>query len=482
MPFEHSWDEAVHPFLGAAVIDIDADGRFEIFVGGGKGAPDALLRWQNGAFKNVISETGLSSMTATHSAVAIDMDNDRDTDLLISRDDGVYLYTNTDGKGSFSKTFIEINSPAESAPFNVSVADIDNDGDGDLYISYFVAFPSFQSATFNDLEHAKLNRMLLNRGDNTFIDITEKSGTAGKANTFCAVFVDLDMDGLQDLVVGQNTWEVEIFHNNGDLTFSPIHTDSGYGFWMGVGVGDIDADGDQDLFFPNVGTSIPTLLTMGDIEDRQRHTHDWLLLRNDSGQGFTNVTAQSGLLDDGFAWGGVFEDVNLDGKLDLFVAQNYIKWPFHNLWKLNNRAYLSTGDHANPYFEDAPALGLENAHFGQSSLIVDFNGDGYQDFLWVNMDGPLRAFTRKPVGDYITVALADNVANLGARVRVLDKNNVPSHTREVIVGQGFLTDQSPELTFAIPESGVKAVEVTWLDGHTKTIKSPTINQTLSIRR
>ncbi len=81
----------------------------------------------------------------------------------------------------------------------------------DWYISVFVDFPSFRSATYNDPTHAKENRMLLNNGDLTFTDITESSGAASKQNTFLSVFADLDADGWQDLVVAQNTGEVEIF-------------------------------------------------------------------------------------------------------------------------------------------------------------------------------------------------------------------------------------------------------------------------------
>ena len=463
VPFKHHWDKSAHPFIGAAVIDVDGDGAFEVFVGGGVGADDALLRYQDEQFTDVISGTGLSATSATHGAKAIDMDADGDTDLIVARTDAITLYSNEGGV--FTAHPIAVDAPPESEPFDIAVGDINQDGAADIYVSYFVAFPAFKSATFNDPVHAKTNRLLLNNGDNTFRDITEKSGTESQANTFFSVFVDLDDDGLQDLVVAQNTWAVEIYRNNGDLTFTSHPTDSGYGFWMGAGVGDYDNDGDQDLYFPNVGTSIPEFLTKGDIREDQRHTHDWLMLRNDGDMTFTTVTDQSGLLGDGFAWGGVFEDVDLDGRMDLFVAQNYIKWPPHVLFKLPGRALRNTDAAEGPRFEDASSeLGLENPYFAQSSLIVDFDGDGYQDYLWVNIDGPLRAFRRQAEGDQITVILQDNVENLGATMS-LNWQGGSSYTRQVVSGEGFLTDQSPERSFAFPE-GVEKVtlNVTWPDG------------------
>lgn len=143
--------------------------------------------------------------------------------------------------------------------------------------------------------------MLLNNGDLTFTDITDSSGTASKQNTFLSVFVDLDSDGWQDLVVSQNTGAVEIFRNMKDRTFRPVPTTSDFGFWMGLAVGDVDKDGDQDLFFTNVGTSIPLFLTSGDLRKDQHHTHDWMPLRNDGNFRLTDVTDTYGLTGEGFA-------------------------------------------------------------------------------------------------------------------------------------------------------------------------------------
>jgi len=477
--FSHEWDHATHPFTGAAVIDIDGDGKFEIFVGGGEGQSDVLLSYHDGRLVNIENGMGLSSKTATYGATAIDMDADGDTDLVVARNDGVYLYLNDSGR--FREKRIPVDLPPNSVPFSAAVSDIDHDGDGDLYISVFVDFPSFRSATFNDPIHAKTNRMLLNNGDMTFTDITAASGTAGKQNTFFSAFVDLDGDGWQDLVVAQNTGEVEIFRNDRDRTFQPVATNSGYGFWMGLAIGDMDNDGDQDLFFPNVGKSIPAFLTKGDIHGDQRHTHEWLLLRNDGAFRFTNVTEEYQITGEGFAWGGVFEDLNLDGQLDLFVAQNYIKWPIHKLFKLSGRTYLQRSENGVRTFQHEPSLGLENKYFGQSTLIVDIDGDGRQDFLWLNMDGPVRAFLNQSKKNFLTISVPDTVAALGTRI-FIETDKGKSYTREVVSGEGMLTDQTPEITFGLDDLE-KALRVVILhpDGETEVIPAPDINSKLIIK-
>ena len=277
--FEHQWDSVTHPFTGAAVIDVDGDKKMEIFIGGGEGQEDGLFSYQRGSFTNIIKGKGLSSLSATHGATSLDMDNDGDVDLIIARDDGVYLYLNK--AGIFEGEKIPVSLPTNSVAFDVAVSDIDHDGDGDLYISAFVDFPSFKSATYNDPDHAKTNILLLNNGDLSFTDITNSSGTASRQNTFLSVFVDLDNDGWEDLVVAQNTGEVEIFQNLKNRSFKYHRVDQGYGFWMGLAIGDIDKDGDQDLFFTNVGSSIPAFLIRGDLRDEQRDTLEWMLLKNE---------------------------------------------------------------------------------------------------------------------------------------------------------------------------------------------------------
>jgi len=473
--FHHRWTEPSHPFTGAAVIDVDGDNRFEIFVGGGRDQSDALLSFQDNQLKDIIAGTGLDQKSAaTHGAASSDMDNDGDVDLIVAREDGLTLYIND--QGTFSGQNIPIKLQQDAVPLSVSISDIDGDGDGDIYVSVFVSFAAFKSATFNDQEHAKKNILLRNNGDLTFTDITDEAGVAGKQNTFHATFANLDGDGDQDLILSQNTGEVEIFRNNGDGTFTDMPTYSGYGFWMGLAVGDYDQDNDQDIYVSNIGTSIPDFLTSGDLKDDQWQNTNWAMLRNDGDFTFSDVAKELNLQGYGFAWGAQFEDIDLDGKQDLLVAQNYIKWPIHKVAPLASKALLQRETYKERKYYQVPSLGLDNTYFAQSPINVDINADGRPDVVWLNMDGPVRAFINQGTANFLTVRLPDTVQSLGAEVTV-HLNNGQILQRQFIASTGLMTDTTPDLHFGLgAETDIIKVEVRTLSGQKTVIQSPEANQ------
>jgi hypothetical protein len=189
--FAHRWDRKTsHHLTGAAVLDVDGDGREEVF-GGGAGQPNALLGLRDGRLLDGIQGTGLESQGATYGSCAIDLDGDSDVDLIVAHNRGVTLYVNE--AGAFQSQALPVDLPVNSVPLAIAVSDIDHDGDGDLYLSVFVDFPHFVPATFNVPEHAKQNRLLRNDGNLRFTDITTPV-TASKQNTFTSLFVDLDGD------------------------------------------------------------------------------------------------------------------------------------------------------------------------------------------------------------------------------------------------------------------------------------------------
>lgn len=478
--FVHRWDKSsgTHPFSGAAAIDYNQDGQYELYISGGEQQSDALLAFENNQLINIIDKTGLDAKTAGYGATAIDLDNDQDTDLIVARNDGVWLYINDNAQ--FKAQKLNVDSPKQAIPFDVAVSDIDHDGLVDLYISYFVDFPNFKSGIYNDDNFAKKNILLHNQGNLKFKDITKSAGVSGKHNSFMSCFVDLDNDGYQDLVVANNTGQVEIFKNNQDLTFAQKGFESGFGFWMGMAIGDIDKDGDQDVLLTNVSDSIPAFLTTGDLKEDQKQNLEYILLENQGNFKFSDKTKAYGLKNLGFAWGAMFEDLNLDGELDLLIAQNYIKWPIHKVWKLAGKSMIQEQKGNNRRFLQVDGLRLQNKHYGQSPVILDMNKDGKLDVVWLNMNGPVRAYLNNNQNHFITVALPNTAKSLGAKITIKTDDG-QSYTKEVIKSLGLMTDSSLEYSFGLNDTTkVQKVSIQLNNGEVIERLQPEIDQTLKI--
>ena len=131
---------------------------------------------------------------------------------------------------------------------------------------------------------------------------------------------------------------------------------------MGLGMADIDNDNDIDLFLSNAGNSIPSFLVSGDLREDQAQNLEWLVLQNDGTLEFSDITKDVDADGFGFAWGGVFEDVNLDGAQDLVVAQNYVKWPLHKLFKLPGKVLLGDSKNVSKFYTDDS---VGNKHLAQ---------------------------------------------------------------------------------------------------------------------
>jgi hypothetical protein len=317
--------------------------------------------------------------------------------------------------------------------------------------------------------------LLRNDGDLKFTDVTD-GVTGGLQNTFTASFVDLDRDLWLDLVLAQNTGEVEILRNLRNGKFARLDLRTGYGFWMGLAFGDIDADGDLDVFLSNIGNSIPAAIVKGDRHDDQTPANEWLLLRNDGGMRFTDITVSAGVSGFGFAWGGAFEDVNLDGSLDLLVAENYVKWPVHRLFKLPGKLLLGSGGPSPQFFTSNAAA---NSSYGHVPLIADLDGDGRNDIVWANMDGQARAYLNKTEGRFLSVRLADTPQSIGARIQ-LEGVVAPVHTH--IAGEGLTSDRTTQFTVGLPKDSPAptALVIQWFDSTVTRIAAPQLNKTIVI--
>jgi hypothetical protein len=256
---------------------------------------------------DVAPRLGLDVMGQAGGSVMDDFDGDGDLDIMASsrglRDQ--LRYFRNDGDGTFTDRTMEAGLDGMVSGLNLVHADYDNDGWLDLLVLRGGWVPEGHP-----------NSLLRNNGDGTFTDVTEEAGLLAPSPTQTAAWGDFDNDGWVDLFIGAETtqgttYPCQLFHNNGDGTFTEGAVAAGVavvGFVKGVVWGDYDNDGRLDLFVTRLQPDQPNRLfhNEGPGEDGT-----W---------SFRDAAAEAGVEGPPVSFPTWFFDYDNDGWLDLFVA------------------------------------------------------------------------------------------------------------------------------------------------------------------
>lgn len=468
---EHD-DSTTLPFMASAVIDIDSDGTEELFLGGSRSQADAIFAFKSNQFKQIDS-AGLTKAQgeATHGASALDVDKDGDTDLVVARTDGIWLHLNNAGKFSTSK--LDAMMPEGTTPLGIGLADVNRDGHFDMFIAGYIRKDLVEGQNiFNKENYGGASQLFINNGNNTFTNMTEASGLTFIQNTFMGIFVDADEDGFEDLVVAHDTGQVRTWRNNGDGTFvnAPNPNSNFNSYPMGIAVGDYDNDGLVDFFFSNVGTTPPNFLIRGDTTDDQVTNWKWLLFRNEGNFVFSDTAQTAKVADYEFSWGAIFEDLNLDGREDLIVSENYIGFPAHGFEFLRLPGRLLVQNTLGEFAAVGAQAGVVNTRFSITPLTADFNGDGRPDLVHANLAGYSQAFLSQPgTGKSLKVLLPNQIESVGAKVTVTLSDG-SRQSKWFIRGEGLVSDSSPIMIFGLADARAESVTVKYLNGRQEETK------------
>lgn len=483
IPYDQTHDDSTTlPFMASAVIDVDGDGTEELFLGGSRSQPDALVKYADGRFI-VVADAGIekASGQASHGATVLDVDKDGDDDLIVARTDGIWLHLNEGGK--FSTRKLGADMPNDTTALGIGVADINRDGHFDMFVGGYIRKDLVEGQNiFNKENYGGSSQLFLNNGDNSFTNVTAKAGLAYKHNTFMGLFVDVDEDGFEDLVVAHDTGQVRTWRNNGNQTFTnEPNPNSGFNAYpMGIAVGDYDNDGRVDFFFSNVGSTPPDFLIRGDTRDDQKTNWKWILFHNEGGFKFSDKADAAKLADYEFSWGATFEDLNLDGREDLIVSENYVGFPMHKIPFLRAPGRLLIQNANGEFAAVGVDAGVVNRRFSIAPVTADFNGDGRPDFVHVNIVGRSQAFLSKPgKGASLKVILPNQVESVGAKV-TLTQADGSTQSKWFIRGEGLASDSSPILIFGLGESEATTVKVRYLSGKETSITGPFQNGAVKI--
>jgi hypothetical protein len=244
----------------------------------------------------------------------------------------------------------------------ITIGDINNDGLEDLYLCQPAALP---------------NKLLLRKSDGSLRDISASAGVDWLDATRAALFIDLDNDGDQDLILTQATRI--LFHENaGNGTFPLRHTHESLSLLFSINAVDYDGDGRLDLFAS--GYSGAGELRPEDIFASPMPYHDAnnggsnVLLKNTGSWTFFDVTKTSGLGGDNlrFTLASVWEDYDNDGDPDLYIANDFGR---NNLFRNDNGTFTDV----------AAQAGVEDIGPGMSAAWGDANNDGLIDLYVSNM-------------------------------------------------------------------------------------------------
>ncbi|QWX85736.1 CRTAC1 family protein [Cellulophaga sp. HaHaR_3_176] len=472
------------PIAPSALIDIDNDNIDEVFFGGGMDQEDAIYAYRDHAFVLISEEVGLAkkgNTTTTLGAISADMDNNGFSDLVLGREDGLYIYYNTDGIFTIKKIATPINQ--KSTPAGITVGDIDKDGDLDIFLSTYLKKELMEGQNiFERYDYGATSELLLNNGDNTFASITKQAGLDYIHNTFQGVLVDIDNDSWLDLVVVHDTGEARTYKNNGDLTFTMKENPltKKFAYPMGLAVGDYNNDGLVDFMFSNVGTTAPDFMASGDIKNKELFTDKWILFKNEGNFKFTDAAEDAKIAGYEFSWGCTFADMNNDGLQDLIVAENYVDFPFSKLFKLPGRFLVQKEDHT--FVPTEKESGVENPFYGITALVSDFNKDGYLDLIWTNIDGPAFAYLNEGGNNnYIQINLLENAETMGAKVTV--ETPTKKLTDWLVTGEGLASDQTALLNFGLgEETTVNKITIQYSNGKVDELFNSKVNTIVDVEK
>ena len=407
---------------GAVADDLDNDGDLDLLVSTSQvtGPMRLFFNNQDGTFSERARAAGLAGITGGLNMVQADYDNDGDVDVLVLR--GAWFeeagqhpnsLLRNNGDGTFEDvTFAAGLGDVHYPSQTASWADYDNDGHIDVYIG--------NESTFAQISPCQLFR---NNGDGTFSDVAEAAGVIEDQYVKGVFWGDYDGDRYPDLYVSTLDGPNRLYHNNGDGTFvdvapqlgvtSPRQSFPGW-FW------DYDNDGHLDLMVWSYGATIADVAAS--YLGRQFQTEMPRLYRGDGQGGFIDVAPQSNLVRPTKPMGANFGDLNNDGYLDFLLGTGDTDYTelMPNLMYLNKRGER--------FADITVAGGFGNLQKGHGVVFADFDNDGDQD-LFEQMGG---AYLGDRFGDSFfanpgfgarwlgvkLVGVRSNRSAIGARIRV----------------------------------------------------------------
>lgn len=486
---------------GCAFLDYDGDGWQDILLVNGtnwpghRGQRSTLQLYRNnrnGTFTDVTHAAGLGATEMYGMGVAVgDYNNDGFPDILITCVGQNHLFRNN-GKGRFIDV-THSSGLGGRVGFSTSALWFDYDRDGllDLFVCNYVQWsPEHDVFCRLDGKHKSYCTpeayrgqtcwLFHNRGNGTFEDVTATSGIFDSSSKSLGVALfDYDQNGWLDLIVANDTQPNKLYRNNRNGTFKEVGVEAGIAFstdgkaraGMGIDTGD----------FGNLGTPGIAITNFD---------NEMIGLYRPSGKGvYEDVAVSAGVglpTKPMLGFGCLLADMDLDGALDLVVANGHIDETVRNIrgnvgYAQPPQLFLNRG---NGTFRDVTLdVGPDFSHpkVGRGLAYGDFDRDGDLDLLLTTNNGPAFLFRndQKNSNHSIRFRLVGTQSNrdaIGATVRI--EYAGLSQSRMVKSGSSYLSQSELPLIFGIGKNDhVDRVLIQWPNGRTEEFKNLKSNET-----
>lgn len=483
---------------GVAVLDLDGDRWPDLLFVNGRGwRPGAATRHglfrnnRDGTFADVFAGSGLDGREVYGLGAAVaDYDNDGDDDVFLTTVDGGRLYRNA-GDG----TFVDVTAAAGigDGRFAVSAAWVDTDRDGlvDLFVGNYVDWPPEAETACGDppgycgpdAYGPAAPALYRNAGGGRFENVTARAGLDDPTDKALGVAVlDYDADGWPDLFVGSDRVPAKLYRNDGGRGFTD------HGLRAGVALSERGrARANMGVDAADYDRSGRPDILVGNF------LHEMLGLYRATGDGFyvdaAPRTAVGRASYGSVTWAVFFLDVDLDGHLDVFAANGGTD---ESQGMLDSRARLSQPplllrNLGGGAFEDVTAAAgaaFGRPVLGRGAAYADFDGDGDLDLVLTELAGPARLLRNDGGGrnHWLRVrplGARSNRRGIGALVRVVSASG--RQERMVRSGSSYASQSELPLTFGLgSDARVESLDVAWPSGVTQRFTDVAADQRLVV--
>jgi hypothetical protein len=477
---------------GCAFLDYDADGWQDILLvnsmdwAGHKRKRTTLKLFRNnrnGTFTDVTKAAGLDLELYGMGVAAADYNNDGFPDIFISCVGQSRLYRNT-GKG----TFVDATKAGgllgkQGLSTSAIWFDYDRDGLLDLFVCNYVRW-SAEHDVFCSLDGKNKSYctpeayrgdtcwLYHNRGDGTFEDVTASSGIFDSSSKSLGVaMLDYDQDGWPDLLVANDTQPNKLYRNLHNGKFKDVAVEAGLAFstegkaraGMGVDVADFENSGKPGIVITNFDNEMIGLYRFG-------------------GKGYDDVATQTGLgaaSRNTLGFGCVFFDADLDGLLDIAVANGHIDETVRNIrgnvgYAQSPQLFQNQGGGKFRDVAEEVGGGFDKPKVGRGLAVGDFDRDGDQDLLLTTNNGAAYLYRNDVTNGnrgirFHLVGTQSNRDAIGASVRVFAQGQ--QQTRAVRSGSSYLSQSELPVTFGLGKAEqIERVVVDWPSGRSEEYK------------